>query len=308
MRSAPVSTAASNTLRDPSMLIARVASLALRIAKARWTTTSAPFTASRTLALSCTSPSRYSVFFQPWSFGSNGRRAMPTIFLTRRERSRASTSAMPRSPVGPVTATLNPSVATRALYRLRARGGPSATPGALGLHALDVLTVLQVVEPVGPHGVLARPAVDDVAALQVGDVDRVAAPAGLDRVAATGGVDRVVARAGVDPVVAAARPHGHVAGARVDHVVAQPADQHRVAVLGEDRVAARARVDEVRARGVRSRRLVAARIVLPARACIDQVVAQAAEHPVRSDLPEQRVVAVLAEHLVRARAGVDHVL
>ena len=52
------------------------------IANARWTTTSAPFTASRTLLRPVTSPWRYSVFFQPGSAGSNGRRAIPTIFFT----------------------------------------------------------------------------------------------------------------------------------------------------------------------------------------------------------------------------------
>src|SRR5436305_4778839 len=110
MRSAPALAASSNTIREPSTLIARVASLADRIAKARCTTTSEPFTASRTLAASCTSPWRYSVFSQPTALGSNGRRAIPTMRLTPRERSRADTSAMPRSPVGPVTVTVSPSV------------------------------------------------------------------------------------------------------------------------------------------------------------------------------------------------------
>src|SRR5919201_3541211 len=110
MRATPALAAASNTIREPSTLIARVASLAERIANARCTTTSESFTASRTLAASCTSPWRYSVFFQPTAVGSNGRRAMPTIRLTPRERSSADTSALPRSPVGPVTVTVSPSV------------------------------------------------------------------------------------------------------------------------------------------------------------------------------------------------------
>ena len=50
----------------------------------------------------------------PATAGSNGRRAMPTIFFTLRERSSESTSAMPRSPVGPVTVTVRPSAATAA--------------------------------------------------------------------------------------------------------------------------------------------------------------------------------------------------
>ena len=111
MRSAPAATAASNTFREPSMFTPRVRSLDARIANARWTTTSAPFTASSTLFLSWTSPSRYSVFFHPCDAGSNGRRAMPTIFFTLRERSSESTSAIPRSPVGPVTVTVRPSAA-----------------------------------------------------------------------------------------------------------------------------------------------------------------------------------------------------
>src|SRR5215212_5526667 len=272
MRSEPVSIAASKTLRDPSTLIARVASLALRIANARWTTTSAPFTASRTLFLSCTSPCRYSVFFQPWSFGSNGRRAMPTILRTRRDFSSASTSAIPRSPVGPVTATLRPSEATATLIQERRWGRLAAS--ALDLDALDVLAAPQLVEPVRADRVVAVAAVDDVAALQVGGVDRVVAAAGADRVAAARAVDGVVAAAGAHLVVAAARAHGDVAAARDDHVVAESAEQHCVAVLGDDRVAARAGVDEVGAAGVRRRDAVAAGVVLAARAGVDQIVAR----------------------------------
>src|SRR5919204_6260410 len=131
MRSAPALADSSNTVFEPSTLIARVASLADRIAKARWTTTSAPLTASRTLAGSWTSPWRYSVFFQPTAAGSKGRRAIPTMRLTARERSRADTSAIPRSPVGPLTATVSPSVGIEArlarqqdLYRLLAGHDP----------------------------------------------------------------------------------------------------------------------------------------------------------------------------------------
>src|SRR3954470_8446251 len=117
MRSAPADAASSKTRREPSTFSSRVASPASRIAKARWTTTSAPFTSSRTLLSSVTSPWRYSVFFQPSSSGSNGRRAMPTTVFTRLERSSAFTTATPRSPVGPVTATLRLSVAIAGLPR-----------------------------------------------------------------------------------------------------------------------------------------------------------------------------------------------
>src|SRR5829696_4811223 len=104
MRSAPASIAASNTWRDPSTLISCARSPSPMMAKARWTTTSASVTASRTLFLSRTSPWRYSVLRQPSEAGSNGRRARPTIRFTRRERSSAS-------------ATARPVLATRALYR-----------------------------------------------------------------------------------------------------------------------------------------------------------------------------------------------
>ena len=111
MRFAPALAAASKTMREPFTLSSRVASLALRIAKARCTTTSAPFARSFTLAASVTSPWRYSVLRQPRSAGSNGRRAMPTTRSTARERSSAFTIEIPRSPVGPVTATVSPALA-----------------------------------------------------------------------------------------------------------------------------------------------------------------------------------------------------
>src|SRR5256714_7855799 len=136
---------------------------------ARCTTTSAPFTASRTLAWSWTSPWRYSVFRRPWLAGSNGRRAMPTMRFTRRDRSSAVTSAMPRSPVGPVTATVRPSWATRVLYS-------ASVPR-------DVLAVGQPVVLVRHHRVGAGAAAH-VVALPVVDVDRVVPRAGVDRVVA----------------------------------------------------------------------------------------------------------------------------
>src|SRR3954468_9948067 len=170
MRSAPLSTAASNTFREPSTLIAWLSDPPPMIANARCTTTSAPFTASRTLALSWTSPWRYSVFFQPSLSGSNGRRAIPTIFLTRRERSRPETRAMPRSPVGPVTATVSPSAAIappvisdrgkgRGWRRWARRGTPGdeapSVPRGPDHSALLALAADQHVELVGLHLVLA---------------------------------------------------------------------------------------------------------------------------------------------------------
>src|SRR5947208_1596507 len=203
MRSAPPSTAASNTLREPSTFTARVRSLALRIAKARCTTTSAPFTASRTLALSLTSPCRYSVLRRPASFGSNGRRAMPTIFETRRERSSDERIDMPRSPVGPVTATVSPSFAIEVLYRLR-RGRSLREP---------VLAPVQHVALVGHHGVCARSAAHHVA-VPVPRVHHVVASAGGDRVAPAAADHAVVARARGDVVVAGAAVDRERAAAR----------------------------------------------------------------------------------------------
>src|SRR3954452_13414665 len=54
------------------------------------------------------SPWRYSVFRQPRSPGSNGRRAIPMMRSTSDASSRALSAAMPISPVGPVTATVRP--------------------------------------------------------------------------------------------------------------------------------------------------------------------------------------------------------
>src|SRR5947208_2792782 len=137
--------AASKTLRDPPTLISWLAEPPPMIANARCTTTSAPLTASRTLDLSCTSPWRYSVFVQPWLAGSNGRRAIPTIFFTRRERSRAETSAIPRSPVGPVTATVSPLLAAIAARLYQSTTGAQAD-------ADHVLAAAQLVERVGCDG------------------------------------------------------------------------------------------------------------------------------------------------------------
>src|SRR3954469_16321176 len=193
MRSAPASSAASKTFCEPSTLIAWLADPAPMIAKARCTTTSAPFTASRTLRLSCTSPCRYSAFFQPWLAGSNARRAIPTIFFTWRERSRAETSAMPRSPVGPVTATVRPSVGTagvvsdRRSVRRRRRGA--------------VLAAAQAIEAIRPDGVLAGAAAHPVSpAVRPGG--RVAPLRGGDALAAAPAGHAVGPAAGDQLVVA----------------------------------------------------------------------------------------------------------
>src|SRR5437764_1930343 len=189
MRSAPAAIAASKTLREPSMFTDWVRSLAVSTANARCTTTSAPFSASRTLALSVTSPWRYSVLRKPASLGSNGRRAIPTIFATRRERSRAETIDMPRSPVGPVTATVRPSAGTLVLYRL----------GAGWCVREPVLAPAQHVVTVGNHRVVPRAAADLVAA---------AVPREHEVVAGSGG----------HLVAAAARRHAGVARPRRDAV------------------------------------------------------------------------------------------
>src|SRR5437870_4262378 len=203
MRSAPASTAASKRLREPSMLRACVRSLAVRTANARWMTASAPFTASRTLAFSVTSPWRYSVLRRPASFGSKRPRAMPTIFRTRRERSSARRIDIPRSPVGPVTATVRPSAAMALLYRLRA--SLEALRSGRRLRQ-PVLAAVQDVERVGHDGVDPGPAPDVVAA----------AVLRVHVVVARAGGDRVPSPAGGHAIVAGARDHPIAPGTRVD--------------------------------------------------------------------------------------------
>src|SRR3954470_24756556 len=297
MRSAPPSTAASNTLREPSTLIAWLSEPPPMMANARCTTTSAPFTASRTLALSCTSPWRYSVFFQPSLSGSNGRRAMPTIFFTRRERSRADTSAIPRSPVGPVTATVSPSaaIAPPVISDADGRGRPaSALPGRPDRLALLVLAADQLVELVGLYLVLAGAAAHDVA-LAVGHVDLVVARPRGDVILARPADHGVGAAARYDPVVARAATGVEAAGAgRRDLVVAGAAVQRRDL----------AGVGGVAAHPVGA---VAAACEVAGRARVEAVVAGAAEEPVVARLAEQHVVAVLAEHRVVSRARVCEV-
>src|SRR3954452_6606512 len=257
MRSAPAAIADSKIRREPSTLISWLRAPAPMIANARCTTTSAPFTASRQLVSSWTSPWRYSTFFQPWLAGSNGRRAMPTMRLTRRERSSAETSAMPRSPVGPVTATVSPSFATGRLYPSAAAPG-SAVAAVLRLRCLsDALAAVRAVAPVDRDGVLPGTAEHHVAAA-VHHVDLVVAAAGVDPVAGRSAGGPVGAAAGADAVVPGAAVHDEAPGAGGDDlVVAGVAVQRRgltglgvrghevptVSAIGE--VGAHARVEAV---------------------------------------------------------------
>src|SRR4051812_26063038 len=190
MRSTPALTDSSKTRREPSTFRSRVAEPASSTANARCTTTWAPLTRSRTLAASVTSPRRYSVLRQPRSPGSKGRRAMPMTRLTARERSSASTIPNPRSPVGPVTATVRPVLVTGAVL-------PDSGAARASRLATD-----QDVDRIGEHHVVARAALDAVA-VAVLDLDHVVARAAVDRVAARSAVDLVVVGAGADAVVAA---------------------------------------------------------------------------------------------------------
>src|SRR4051812_20908396 len=155
--------------------------------------------------------------------------------------------------------------------------------------ALLGLAVARDVALVERDGVLARPAVDDVA-LAVGYVDRVVAAAGVDDVRATAARDRVVAAACRDAVVAGAAVHDEVAAARGDRVVAGAAVQRGVALARDDSVAPGAAVYEVGSkRG------------------IEPVVPGPAEDAIGTGLAEQDVAAGAAEDLVVVGACVDDV-
>src|SRR5215212_9081357 len=277
MRSTPALTDSSKTRREPAMLRSRVDELASRIANARCTTTCASLTRSRTVAASVTSPRRYSVLRQPRSAGSKGRRAMPMTRLTARERSSASTIPSPRSPVGPVTATVRPVLVTYAVL-----------PDSGGARA-DRLAPAQDVDRIGEHAVVARAALNAVAVLVL-DLDRVVAGAAVDRVAARPSADLVAVGAGANPVVAAA-PGDRGPADSADLIVAGTGADRDVALIRVDAIRAGAGVDEV-----------------GPEAGVDVVVARAAEEPVRAGLPEQRVPARAAEHEIVSRAGVDHVV
>src|ERR671924_630596 len=236
MRSTPAFAAPSKTRREPATFSSRVASLAVRIANARCTTTSAPFTRSRTLAASVTSPCRYRLFFQPRSAGSKGRRAIPSIRLTDRERSSALTMPMPRSPVGPVTATVRPSLAMGAV--LPDDEGPRESSGgaeqalasgdeveAVGLHEESVGALA------AEHQVLARACVDHVAL--VAAVDAVVAGAAHHEIHTVAARHLVVAGAGLQIVVRGLPGDAIVASLAVDLVGVQCAEE-LVGCLGAD--------------------------------------------------------------------------
>src|SRR5918999_3198884 len=284
IRSTPAVAASSKTRRDPSTFSSRVAPLALRIAKARWTTTSAPSTRSRTLAASVTSPCRYSVLRQPRSAGSNGRRAMPTIRLTERERSSASTMLRPRSPVGPVTATVSPVVA---MPRFLSDAGGQRPRSASGV---DLLASAEEVDRVGRHRVSAGAAAHAVA-LAVARADVVVARAGVDRVGIAAAGHAVGGRARPDPVAPGAAEHLDASTVGDHHVVAGARSDRRTALGRLHPIGAGAGVHEV-----------------AAQIGVDAVGAGSAEEPVGVGLAEQRIGARPAQHEVVPRAGVHDVV
>src|SRR5919109_692265 len=284
MRSTPAFAASSKTRREPATFSSRGASLAVRIANARCTTTSAPFTRSRTLAASVTSPCRYRLFSQPRSAGSKGRRAIPSIRLTDRERSSALTMPMPRSPVGPVTATVRPSLAMGAV--LPDDEGPRESSGG----AEQALASGDEVEAVGLHRVPApRPAVDPIA-LVVARPQHVVAGAGGDRVAAASPRHPVAGVAGADAILPGASIDLGDAARDGDDVVARAAQDRHVSFVRAHTVGSGAGLHVVRAE-----------------ARVDPVAAGAAKELVAVGLPEESVGALAAEHQVLARACVDHV-
>src|SRR3954464_15708297 len=202
MRSTPALTDSSKTRREPSTFRSRVAEPASRTAKARCTTTWAPLTSSRTLAASVTSPRRDSVLRQPRSLGSNGRRAMPMTRFTARERSSASTIPSPRSPVGPVTATVRPVLVTCAVL-----------PDSSAARATFFLAADQDVGSVCDHGVEARAAADAVLAL-VAYLDHVVAGPRVDRVRPVASDDQVVVGPGANAVEARTTVDGRASADR----------------------------------------------------------------------------------------------
>src|SRR3954452_19539775 len=119
------------------------------IAKARWTTTSAPSTSASTASRSSTSPRRYSVFSQPCPARSKGRRAMPITRSTSGIRSSEEMKALPISPVGPVTAT----VSMRRFWRNVGVGGGKRRPLQSGAHVDDLEQALQALKILCVQGV-----------------------------------------------------------------------------------------------------------------------------------------------------------
>src|SRR5919197_2150288 len=224
MRLEPAFADSSKTRREPSTFSSRVASLASRRAKARWTTTSAPLTRSRTLAVSVTSPCLYSVFFQRRSAGSNGRRAMPTMLLTVRERSRALTMAIPRSPVGPVTATVS---------RSAAMAGGSIPSGNV---VPPLFAAPHDVEPVADEDVVLAAAAVHVVALPVERLYAVVAATREDRVPAGTARHAVVAVSGAKAVLPPTAFGRDVAAGRADQVVPATAEERNARALAVNRV------------------------------------------------------------------------
>src|SRR3954454_5052724 len=279
MRSAPALADSSNTRREPSTFSSCEASPASRIANARCTTTWAPLTRSRTLAASVTSPRRYSGLRQPRSPGSDGRRAMPITRLTARDRSRASTMPRPRSPVGPVTATVRPVLVTGAVLQ-----DSSAACAAFFL-AAD-----QDVGPVRDHGVEARAAPDPVRPL-VAHLDHVVAGPRIDRIRPVASDDQVVVGPGANAVEAGTTVDGRASADRADDVVAGAGADRHVAVVGVHAVRTGAGGDEV-----------------VTDAGVDRVGVGAAEQPIAAGLAEQDVLAGAAQQEVVARARVDDVV
>jgi hypothetical protein len=108
-RLVPARTAAAKTLALPSTLTSRTCSGCMprsSTVKARWITTSAPANASSSCSGCSTSPERKVIFVQPYSAGSNGRRATPTIRSTAGSSWSRAHSALPKMPVAPVMATV----------------------------------------------------------------------------------------------------------------------------------------------------------------------------------------------------------
>ncbi len=140
-RLTPAAAAARKALSVPSTLMVRAVSSEVVpvIKNARCTTTSAPANACSSTSGSRTSPCRYVIFDQPWSAGSKGRRATPITRATCGSSSRSGISPYPNVPVGPVTATVSPARALRAMPapypRRRRKRAEREEPGSGMLHA-----------------------------------------------------------------------------------------------------------------------------------------------------------------------------
>ena len=206
----------------------------------------------------------------------------PTMRLTARERSSASTMPRPRSPVGPVTATVRPVVGMCGFYPIR-RG------------AARVRRASQPREQVDGSAYDACPARRRSCTrsrLPSARRHRVVARAGVDRVGPAAAGDLVVERARADAVAAAAALDLERPPTAADHVVAGAGQDRHVAAVGADRGPRPSRRRRSRRRGSRrcgrgrSRRTAGRRPACP--------------NSVSSPWP--------AEHEVGAGARVDHVV